>query len=385
MSGALTASEETAQNTHRAPGYFPPKNNYLSDAVLTEEIDKLFKAQWLFVGLTSDLAQNNSFVTLDIPGISLVVQNFDGNLRAFQNICTHRFNKIQTEERGRRPLMCGYHAWSFDQTGFPFGRPKREQFPANTVEERENLCLPNYPVEICGSFVFVNIDRTALPLRENLGDLFEDLETISAAMGEEIHYGLVPHHANWKLLVENVLECYHCTIVHPETFVSGLGIGTRAMEGLKSHNGHSSCHFPRIENKRENLRRRILSHLDDRPFKHESFLHMYVFPNLFISSQEGLTFYVGQALPLNAQQTTLRTRLFEPKFSETAGTRQRQDVLNKQTIEISGKVINEDKPILEAVQRGVGISNKAGYLGQDEVRIEAFFERYQNDMALRYA
>ena len=206
MSGALTASEETAQNTHRAPGYFPPKNNYLSDAVLTEEIDKLFKAQWLFVGLTSELAQNNSFVTLDIPGISLVVQNFGGNLRAFQNICTHRFNKIQTEERGRRPLMCGYHAWSFDQTGFPFGRPKREQFPANTVEERENLCLPNYPVEICGSFVFVNIDRTALPLRENLGDLFEDLETISAAMGEEIHYGLVPHHANWKLLVENVLE-----------------------------------------------------------------------------------------------------------------------------------------------------------------------------------
>lgn len=381
MSDALPAFAETVPTNHSNQGAFPPKSSYLSDDTLADEIDKLFKAQWLFVGLTSELDRNNSFVTLDILGISLVVQNFGGNLRALQNICTHRFNKIQTEDRGRRRLMCGYHAWSFDQTGFPFGRPKRDQFPADTAEARENLCLPNYPVEICGSFVFVNMGRSAPPLREYLGDLYEDLETISAAMGQEIHYDLVPHNANWKLLVENVLECYHCTIVHPDTFVAGLGIGNRAMDGLKSHNGHSSCHFPRTENKRENLRRRILSHLDDRPFKHDSFFHIYVFPNLFISSQEGLTFYVGQALPSNVQQTTLRTRLFEPKFNETAGTRQRQDVLNKQTIETAARVINEDRPILEVVQRGMGISDKPGCLGVDEVRIDAFFNRYRDNMA----
>jgi choline monooxygenase len=385
MSDSLPVPEKIVHDAHRARCDFPPKNSYLSDIVLNAEIDRLYKAQWLFVGLTSELDRNNSFVTVDIPGISLVVHNFGGNLRAFQNICTHRFNKIQTEDRGRRPLMCGYHAWTFDQTGFPFGRSKREQFPADTVEERERLCLSNYPVEICGSFVFVNMYGSALPLREYLGDLCEDLETISAAMGNEIHYGSVPHLANWKLLVENVLECYHCTIVHPETFVAGLGIGNRAMEGLKSHNGHSSCHFPRTETKRENLRRRVLSHLNDRPFKHESFFHIYIFPNLFISSQEGLTFYVGQALPTSAEQTTLRTRVFEPKFSETPGTRQRQDVLNKQTVEIASRVINEDKPILEAVQRGVALSDKPGCLGFDEVRIDTFFKRYQDDMALGHA
>jgi choline monooxygenase len=358
-----------------------PKSCYTSPAVLDAEIRHLFADSWVFVGTTTELADNNSFVTLDLPGVAIVVQNFRGELRAFQNICTHRFNRIQTEERGRRLLMCGYHAWTFDQSGFPLGRPKREQFPADTPEARERLCLPRYRVDTCGAFVFVNMSGTTMPLREHLGEAADALEQISAAMGPEIQFASIPHAANWKLLVENVLECYHCAAVHPETFIAGLGIGHHPIRDVAFHASGSSCHFPRKEVKRENLRRKILSHLDAREYQHDSFYHVFIFPNLFITSQEGLTFYIGQALPRQPGETVLRTRIYEPKVALSGGGRARQDMLNQQSVEIAGRVVAEDKVILEAVQQGLAITDKPGVLGEEEVRIAAFFTEYRNRMA----
>jgi phenylpropionate dioxygenase-like ring-hydroxylating dioxygenase large terminal subunit len=356
------------------------KRAYHSDAVLAEEVERLFAAGWLFVGTTAELSVNNAFVTLDLPGVAVVVQNFCGELRAFQNICTHRFNRIQTETRGKRPLMCGYHAWNFDQSGFPIGRPKRDQFPADTPERRDRLCLPRYRVDTCGAFVFVDISGQAPPLTAYLGEVAGELEAISGHMGAEIHFEEYPHEANWKLLVENVLECYHCASVHPETFIGGLGVGHHPIRDVSMSGEHSSCHFPRAEIKREKLRRKILSHLAERRYQHDSFFHIYVFPNLFISSQEGLTFYIGQALPSASGRTVLRTRIFEPNVELSGGGRSRQDGLNAQSVEIAGKVIAEDKVILEAVQRGLAVSTKPGVLGADEVRIAAFFEHYRRRM-----
>jgi choline monooxygenase len=357
-----------------------PKQNYRCEAVLRREAERVFAGSWLFVGTAAELAENHSFVTLDLPGIAVVVQNFRGELRAFQNVCTHRFNRIQTQERGRRPLMCGYHAWSFDRSGFPVGRPKREQFPVDTPEARERLCLPRYRVETCGAFVFVDVSGTAPPLDQYLGDIAAPLRAIGAAIGGEIQFDSVSHDCNWKLLVENVLECYHCAAVHPDTFVDGLGIGHHPIREVVLSDGHSSCHFPRREIKREHLRRKILSHLADRAYAHDSFFHIFVFPNLFVSSQEGLTFYIGQALPVDARRTVLRTRVYEPHLALSEGARARQDMLNQQTVGIAGRVIAEDKVVLESVQRGLEVSSKPGVLGADEVRIAAFFDHYRHRM-----
>jgi phenylpropionate dioxygenase-like ring-hydroxylating dioxygenase large terminal subunit len=357
-----------------------PKRAYFSDDVLREEVSRLFAGSWLFVGTTAELAENHSFVTLDLPGVAVVVQNFKGELRAFQNACTHRFNRIQTQERGSRPLQCGYHAWTFDQSGFPAGRPKRDQFPSETPASRERLCLPRYRVETWGCFVFVDVSGAAPPLGDFLGEVGDPLKTLGAAIGHEIQYTSYPHACNWKLLVENVLECYHCAAVHPETFIEGLGVGRQQIRDIVVDGGHSSCHFPRTEIKREKLRRKVLSHLSEREYAHDSFFHIFVSPNLFVSSTEGVTFYIGQALPVDARHAVLRTRIYEPRASLSAGGRARQDLLNAQSVTMVERVIAEDRAILEAVQRGVEVSSKPGILGADEVRIAAFFAHYRQRM-----
>src|SRR5690606_24925094 len=106
--------------------------------------------------------------------------------------------------------------------------------------------------------------------------------------------------------------------VHPDTFITGLGVGRKPISNVEmSAQGHSSSHFPRTPIKRESLRKRIISHLDGRGFIHDSFYHIHIFPNLFISSTEGTSFYVGHAVPLSADQTSLRVRFFEPAVELT--------------------------------------------------------------------
>jgi phenylpropionate dioxygenase-like ring-hydroxylating dioxygenase large terminal subunit len=354
-----------------------PNLNYHDAVLLSTEMAQLFARNWQFVAMADELANNRDFVCVSLPDDSIVVQNFKGELRAFKNVCTHRLNLIQTADRGNRHLMCAYHGWVFDAQGMPLGKSSFMQGEA----DQDRLCLTRYKVDRCGKFVFVSRDPAGPSLDTFLGEFAPLLRDLSHHIGSETHYGLVPHAANWKLLVENVLECYHCATVHPETFVTGLGVGRKPISDLQIAGPHSSSHFPRVPTKRESLRKKIVSHLDSREFAHDSFFHVYVFPNLFISSTEGTAFYVGHALPGSAGQTMLRTRLFEPNVELTSGGRARQDAINKQGTALAIQVIEEDRAILETVQRGVTAADRPAVLGTEEVRIHAFHHAYAQCMA----
>lgn len=356
---------------------------YADPAVLRSELGALFRG-WQFVGMADELAQNRDFLCLDLPDDSIVVQNFHGELRAFHNVCTHRLSRIQTEDRGNRPLQCAYHGWAFDSEGRPLGR--RDGFiPPDASPDR--LCLTRYRVEKCGRFVFVARDADIPDLDTFLGPFATLLRDLSGYIGSQTYFGTMAHAANWKLLVENVLECYHCATVHPQTFVHGLGVGRQPIRDVEINEtiwgAHSSSHFPRTPIKREALRRKLVSHLEGRAFAHDSFFHVHIFPNLFISSTEGTNFYVGHAVPVAADATMLRIRFFEPAVELVDRARIRQDAINQQGIPLGLEVIEEDRRILEQVQRGVSIADRAAVLGEEEVRIAAFHDGYDRAMARR--
>ena len=354
-----------------------PRENYFQPEILRQEVDRLFTPHWQFGAMASELARDRDFVCVDFEGTSVVLQNFKGEIRAFANVCSHRFNRIQTEPRGNRPLMCGYHGWTFDESGFPRGMPRREGFD---LEDRERLCLTRYQVEACGSFIFFKKGEGGEGLRDYLGAFYPLLERIGGYFGPEIDTGVNPHAANWKLLVENVLECYHCAVVHQDTFVRTLGIGREPIEQAEFDGFHSSSHFPRSSIAGESRWVKALAYLDAREFAHDSFFHIYIFPNLFISSTQGVSFYVGHALPVSASATELRYRLYEPKLELTRGQRASQDLVNRSGLELGRKVIEEDRAILEQIQRGVQLSEKPGIIGTEEVRIGRYMDVYKRLM-----
>jgi phenylpropionate dioxygenase-like ring-hydroxylating dioxygenase large terminal subunit len=352
-----------------------PKHNYYAPDVLARESERVFKAGYQYVGLTDDLANNRDFICVDHFGASIVVQNFKGELRAFQNVCSHMFSKIQMEERGNRPLLCRYHGWSYDETGYPAGMPRRSDF-VESGERDERLCLTRYTIETAGKFVFIKRDDSALSLRDHLGAFHQVLVDFSRFLGPEIYYGNMRHAANWKLLVENVVDKGHCSILHKDSFVP-LGFCRLDVEDVVIDRGHSSHHVPRTEVEEESVRRRFLSHLKKREFHHDSFYHINIFPNLLLASTEGISFYVGHVLPVGPDETILRIRYFEPNVELTAPRhRARQDLLNEQTNHNGTAIIDEDRVVLESIQQAVKVADGPGRVGRSEQRIHAFHRHY---------
>ena len=352
-----------------------PKHNYYAPDVLEREGERIFKSGYQYVGLTDDLANHRDFICVDHFGTSVVVQNFKGELRAFQNVCSHMFSKIQFEERGNRPLLCRYHGWSYDETGYPVGMPRRADF-MNGGERDERLCLTRYPIEIAGKFVFIKRDDRAPSLPDFLGSFHQVLVDFSRFLGPEIYFGNVRHAANWKLLVENVVDKGHCPVLHKDSFVP-LGFCQLDVEDVVIDHGHSSHHVPRAEIEEESIRRRFLAHLRSREFHHDSFYHINIFPNLLLASTEGISFYVGHVLPIGPDETILRIRYFEPKVELSAPRhRARQDLLNEQTNHNGTSIIDEDRVVLETIQQSIKVADGPGRIGRSEQRIHAFHQHY---------
>jgi len=337
-----------------------PKENYYSRDVFGAEIHRLFARGWQFAALTHELAAPNDFVCFEHAGTSVVVQNVSGEIRAFANRCPAGGSRLQRQERGNAPLTCLCHGWTFREALAPV--------------EPEALS-----VETCGIFVFVSADPIPGDLVQQLGSFHAVLLDLSRHIGLETHFSDMLHKANWKLLVENVIECDHCSTVHQKTFLP-YGFGRAPLEELVVEGDHSSCHFPRLDAANEDFMRRSLSHLNKRTLQHRSYYHIYLFPGLFVSSSQGMSFYVGQLLPLSPDETVLRIRYFEPKMDWKSWHRTRQDQVNIETVEVGLGLLQEDKLILENIQKVMRLSARPGVLGKEEARIAAFADRYAKTM-----
>jgi phenylpropionate dioxygenase-like ring-hydroxylating dioxygenase large terminal subunit len=351
-----------------------PSAYYWSDEVFWNEYERLYKSSWVFAGFTSELKENRDFLTFDFFNHSIVVQNFDGEIKAFQNVCTHRFNKIQHEAFGNRPLLCNYHFWGFDKNGYPKSVPRKASFELSE-QELECLKLKQYEVEVCGKFLFINLGQAEPTLHEFLGEYAQQLEEISTFIGDRFSWNEVPHQANWKLLIENVLECYHCSSVHSNSFFK-MGYGQRSPENISVLEAHSSCDFPKAETAINGKRNKIMDYLEERPLKHNSYKHFFIFPNLVFSSTEGLTFYFGQLLPKTATETVLRTRIFDSVLNGAKIPASVHSFFQEQSATISNSLLIEDKDVVETVQKGIMQVDQYAYLGNEEVRIRAFHETY---------
>ena len=138
----------------------------------------------------------------------------DLQLRGFLNVCRHRGTIVVDEPQRRGTLQCPYHAWTYGLDGTLRGAPRTAEEPGFEAEE---LSLEPVSVDTWGPFVFVNPDAEAPPLAGALGDL----PLVVAEHGLDLE-ALRFHHrvryevgANWKVAVENYLECYHCPVNHP--------------------------------------------------------------------------------------------------------------------------------------------------------------------------
>jgi Rieske 2Fe-2S family protein len=195
-------------------GYSFDQEFYTSDAVFKADMDAVVSHKWVLAGHVSRIPKKGDYFLFRIGAEQIIIirENADA-VRAFFNVCRHRGSTICQAESGNTPkLVCPYHAWTFGLDG----RLLAARLMPADFDKAENSLFSCH-IRVFHGLIFVNLSEDE-PV--DFDATFGDMGPILAYQGIETariaHAGSYPTDANWKLVVENFFECYHCVPSHPE-------------------------------------------------------------------------------------------------------------------------------------------------------------------------
>jgi len=197
-------------------GFTLPAAWYTDATLFDVERARIFRRSWQFAGYAEQLAERGAYFTTRVGDTPLVLtRDQSGEIHAFVNICRHRGSELVLTECGRgQTLQCHYHAWTYNLDGSLRAAPGAKDEPDFAPEQYGLIAIP---VELWGPLIFVHLARhDAPPLASVLGEL-PQLTAASGAQLDALHRRA--RHtcdvaANWKVVVDNYLECYHCPVAH---------------------------------------------------------------------------------------------------------------------------------------------------------------------------
>ena len=367
--------------------------DYTDTGTYQSELERVFLRQWLFAGATGGLEKDGDYRCIDIGHFSVVLQNFDGQLRAFNNVCSHRFARLQTDPCGNRELKCPYHGWIYNEAGLPYAIPRKPLISEITPATLCDYRLSRWHVRTLGPLLFIRKEHAGETLagddlEQQFGDLAEPLAQLTAACGELVENTAHVVKANWKLVVENTLEGYHVDCVHPNTIrklgMSGLSTSASAETASRfTFAGQNSAVFSPLNTEVSDRMDRTYKFLAARPQKLDGYRHFYFFPNFVFASTRGESFSIQRILPIDEKTTELTSFLFAT--NGLGELTKMEAALKKQfyasAAEFVREIFLEDAGICEQVQRGIGYAHGSGVLSDEEERICAFHQAYRAALA----
>jgi len=330
-----------------------PWDWYVSTDVLRREEELIFRGAWHYAGPLEWVAEPGDRFPCRAGAVPVaVVRDGGGALRAFLNVCRHRGSVIVKERGAGKTLQCPYHAWTYDLDGSLRSAPRADR------EERfeaEELGLRPVQVDTWGPFVFVNADRDAPPLADSLGALPGLIDPDTLVFRERVQTELA---ANWKVAVENYLECYHCPTAHkefsalvdvdPDSYRLEVANGVLSQFGERRGDGIGArnCQF----------------HL--------------VWPALKVIVYPGATnLSLGPVWPVGPERTGgFLDYFFGPEVTDETA---------RELIEFDDQVGREDRELVESVQEGLrsGLIDHGRLLLDSELLIDVFQQRLASILA----
>lgn len=314
---------------------------YSDPATLEAEKRRIFHRSWQLVGHRSQFRDAGDYLTGELLGQKyLVLRDGEGAIRAFYNVCKHRAHELlQGQGNTRNAVVCPYHAWTYRLDGSLRTARGTEKMPA--FEPADFGLAPIRLQERLG-FLFICLDPEAPSLEESYEGLFEDMQAAMPWIEEaEVLDGFeMPSlsnstlEANWKVLAENCLECYHCSPAHP-AFVDLVSIDGYS---ISSHGRWQKSYGPIKRNDN-----RAYPVPAEAPIQDASFWHL--FPNNQVGCMPGDR--VASAFmftPITAELTRLQFFLVAPPGQHPSAERLRY----------VGEVLwPEDEALCVSVHRGL--------------------------------
>ncbi len=293
-------------------GTMLPRAAYVDPAVLAWERDLVFGHGWVCAGRSDDLAETGmqQAMTVGDEGV-LLVRGKDGILRGFSNACRHRAHELLPSGPATKgkAIVCPYHAWVYDFDGSLRGIPPlhREDVPDKTL-----LSLNSVRIEEWQGFVMVNLSGDAKPLAEHffgLDEIFDRYSCGSLSVAASHSYEL---ETNWKLIVENYHECFHCSNIHPELCRVSSPLSGDSMMGRGSWIGGSMDLIDGNETMSLDGRSHGVPIASVPPERLTDVIYLQVTPNLLVSLHPDYVM-THRMEPVTASRTKVECQWLFPK------------------------------------------------------------------------
>ena len=374
---------------------------YKDEKIFDIEMHYLFRENWLFVGLSCEIPQVGNYLTVDFADESvIVVRDQEQKIRAMHNSCRHRGSRICLEPKGEcAKLVCPYHQWTYELDGrLLFNRHMGDGF------DQAAYSLKQVHVEIMGGYIFISLSENPQDFDQFRTDvkpymLPHDLENSKVA-----YESTLIEKANWKLVIENNRECYHCAGAHPELLGSlyeyddltdprvDEGFSTLFQEKSRNWLDAGIPFMPTPENLRyravrmpllaravtmtmdgESACRKPLGNLQDADLGSMRMLHL---PNTWnhACGDYAMAFRV---LPISAQQTMVTTKWLVHKDAVEG-----MDYDLKRLTEVWLATNEQDRILAENNQRGINSSayRPGPYSADIEFGVDNFIQWYKQDL-----
>ncbi|MFO1038034.1 MAG: aromatic ring-hydroxylating dioxygenase subunit alpha [Geminicoccaceae bacterium] len=197
----------------RRPDFSLQREFYTDPELYALEVDEIWHKGWIFVGLSCEIPEPGRWMKVDIASESaIVLRGRDGAIRAFHNVCRHRGARICLGEKGRAArLVCSYHQWSYDLDGrLAKARHMGEDFDPSA------FALKPIAIENVGGWLFLSLADEPPPIEDFRRDVLPFLLPVEIDRCKVAFESSIVEEGNWKLVMENNRECYHCAGSHPE-------------------------------------------------------------------------------------------------------------------------------------------------------------------------
>jgi Rieske 2Fe-2S family protein len=197
----------------RRPGHTLPQALYNDPEAFAFDLEAVFARSWLLIGFEVELPRPGSFMALTIGAWPiLVVRDRQGEIRAFHNVCRHRGAQICPDGTGTSArLVCPYHRWTYELTG----ELVSAQRMGEGFEPNEHRLGPVHVANV-GGVLYVCLAPTPPPIADFQARFTPLIAPHNLKDAKLAFQSSLYERGNWKLVMENGRECYHCAGQHPE-------------------------------------------------------------------------------------------------------------------------------------------------------------------------
>lgn len=229
----------------RVPGHALTRDLYCSEQTFQDDLENIFYREWLFAIPSCEVPKTGNFATMQVGAYPVViVRGADGRIRAFHNVCRHRGQRLCSKDNGSTPkLVCPYHQWTYDLDGkLVYARDMGDDFDASKYGLKPVHCVD------LGGMVFICLAQVPPPISELAPTLMRYVAPSGLADAKVAYSSTIVENGNWKLVIENNRECYHCGGSHPSlcrTYSDNPAM--TAMDGPDSASPDILDHWKRCE------------------------------------------------------------------------------------------------------------------------------------------